>query len=137
MKSENSCILWVMLIFIRIISNRLKNNSKGLRRKHRRYGSTLKRSIWKTLTLLTSKSSTMIRHRQSRHRLPFDRGTEMLAYIWAEDSAHHIGINGRLPWHLPNDLAYFKRQTSGHPMIMGKKRLTVFRSCFLVVCTSF
>lgn len=50
----------------------------------------------------------------------------MLAYIWAEDSAHHIGINGRLPWHLPNDLAYFKRQTSGHPMIMGKKTFDSF-----------
>ncbi len=50
----------------------------------------------------------------------------MLAYIWAEDSEHHIGINGRLPWHLPNDLAYFKRQTLGHPMIMGKKTFDSF-----------
>ena len=50
----------------------------------------------------------------------------MLAYIWAEDSEHHIGINGRLPWRLPNDLAYFKRQTLGHPMIMGKKTFDSF-----------
>ncbi|WP_334116151.1 dihydrofolate reductase [Ligilactobacillus sp.] len=50
----------------------------------------------------------------------------MLAYIWAEDSEHHIGINGGLPWHLPNDLAYFKRQTLGHPMIMGKRTFDSF-----------
>ncbi len=32
-----------------------------------------------------------------------------------------IGRAGRLPWHLPEDLAYFKRTTSGHPIVMGRK----------------
>lgn len=50
----------------------------------------------------------------------------MLAYIWAEDSERHIGINGGLPWHLPDDLAYFKRQTMGHSMIMGKRTFDSF-----------
>jgi len=31
-----------------------------------------------------------------------------------------IGDHGRLPWHLPADLAWFKSQTLGHPVIMGK-----------------
>lgn len=31
-----------------------------------------------------------------------------------------IGINNQLPWHLPADLAYFKAQTLGKPIIMGK-----------------
>ncbi len=32
-----------------------------------------------------------------------------------------IGIENRLPWHLPADLAHFKRLTMGKPIIMGRK----------------
>lgn len=32
-----------------------------------------------------------------------------------------IGRDGALPWHLPEDLAFFKRTTSGHPIVMGRK----------------
>lgn len=32
-----------------------------------------------------------------------------------------IGRAGKLPWHLPEDLAFFKRTTRGHPVVMGRK----------------
>lgn len=33
-----------------------------------------------------------------------------------------IGKNGKLPWdNLPKDMAYFKKITEGHPVIMGRK----------------
>ena len=32
-----------------------------------------------------------------------------------------IGRDNKLPWHLPSDLARFKRLTTGHPVIMGRK----------------
>lgn len=32
-----------------------------------------------------------------------------------------IGVDGRLPWHIPADLARFKSLTMGKPMIMGRK----------------
>ena len=31
-----------------------------------------------------------------------------------------IGRSGRLPWHLPEDLAHFRRVTRGHAVIMGR-----------------
>ena len=32
-----------------------------------------------------------------------------------------IGKNNQLPWHLPNDLKYFKNLTWGMPILMGRK----------------
>jgi dihydrofolate reductase len=32
-----------------------------------------------------------------------------------------IGCDNRLPWHLPEDLQHFKRQTLGCPVLMGRK----------------
>jgi dihydrofolate reductase len=32
-----------------------------------------------------------------------------------------IGKNGGLPWHLPEDLKHFRRVTTGHAIIMGRK----------------
>jgi len=34
-----------------------------------------------------------------------------------------IGVNNQLPWHIPEDLAYFKQITTGCPIIMGRKTL--------------
>ena len=41
--------------------------------------------------------------------------------IWAQDKNGVIGVNGQLPWHIPEDLYNFKRLTSGHPIVMGRK----------------
>ncbi len=32
-----------------------------------------------------------------------------------------IGIDNKIPWHLPADLQRFKKITMGHPIIMGRK----------------
>ncbi len=32
-----------------------------------------------------------------------------------------IGHTNGMPWHLPSDLAFFKRLTMGHPIVMGRK----------------
>ncbi|MPQ57420.1 dihydrofolate reductase [Duganella sp. FT27W] len=44
-----------------------------------------------------------------------------LTIIVATDQQRGIGINNTLPWKLPEDLAHFKRLTTGHPIIMGRK----------------
>ncbi|MFC3959979.1 dihydrofolate reductase [Halovivax cerinus] len=31
-----------------------------------------------------------------------------------------IGVDGGMPWHIPEDMAHFKRETTGHPVIMGR-----------------
>ena len=44
-----------------------------------------------------------------------------LSIIVAIDRQRGIGVRNQLPWHLPEDLAHFKRLTTGHPIIMGRK----------------
>ena len=44
-----------------------------------------------------------------------------LHLIFARAANGVIGHNNTLPWHLPEDLAHFKRLTLGCPVIMGRK----------------
>ena len=44
-----------------------------------------------------------------------------LHLIYARARNGVIGANNTLPWHLPEDLAHFKRTTLGQPVIMGRK----------------
>ncbi|MES2757682.1 MAG: dihydrofolate reductase [Pseudomonadota bacterium] len=44
-----------------------------------------------------------------------------LTLVVAIDAQRGIGVNNELPWRLPEDLAHFKRVTTGHPIIMGRK----------------
>jgi dihydrofolate reductase len=44
-----------------------------------------------------------------------------LGLIYARARNGVIGKDGGLPWHLPEDLAHFKRLTLGCPVIMGRK----------------
>ena len=45
----------------------------------------------------------------------------LLSIICAMDKNRLIGNNNQLPWHLPADLALFKKNTLGKPIIMGRK----------------
>ena len=44
-----------------------------------------------------------------------------LHLIYARARNGVIGHQGQMPWHLPEDLAHFKRTTLGAPVIMGRK----------------
>ncbi len=45
----------------------------------------------------------------------------MLSLIVAMDRAGAIGRDNALPWHLPADLAWFRRHTLGKPVLMGRR----------------
>ncbi len=45
----------------------------------------------------------------------------MISIIAALAENRVIGVNNTLPWRLPNDLKHFRRLTTGHAIIMGRK----------------
>jgi len=47
--------------------------------------------------------------------------TTSLSIISGMDRNRLIGTNNALPWHLPADMAFFKRTTMGKPVLMGGK----------------
>lgn len=44
-----------------------------------------------------------------------------LRAIWAQTAGGVIGRDGGMPWHLPEDLAHFKRATLGATVVMGRR----------------
>ena len=44
-----------------------------------------------------------------------------LIIIAALSENNVIGLDNKLPWAIPEDLAYFKQVTRGYPIIMGRK----------------
>lgn len=41
--------------------------------------------------------------------------------IYARAANGVIGANGSMPWHLPEDMVHFRRQTQGAPVVMGRR----------------
>lgn len=45
----------------------------------------------------------------------------MISFILAMDRNRLIGAGNKLPWHMPGEMAYFRRVTTGHIVLMGRK----------------
>ena len=52
---------------------------------------------------------------------------QKIALIAAVAPGNIIGYQNEIPWHLPRDLKFFKKMTSGHPIIMGRKTFESLR----------
>ena len=50
----------------------------------------------------------------------------MISFHLARADNGVIGIDGRLPWHIPADLKRFKAQTLGRAMVMGRRTFDSF-----------
>lgn len=50
----------------------------------------------------------------------------MMTFVLARADNGVIGVDGRLPWRLPEDLKRFKALTMGTPMLMGRKTFESF-----------
>lgn len=45
----------------------------------------------------------------------------LISFVVAAANNNAIGKDGKIPWHLPNDLKFFKNVTWGMPVLMGRK----------------
>ncbi|GMK38758.1 dihydrofolate reductase [Paenibacillus sp. CCS19] len=50
-----------------------------------------------------------------------------ITMIWAMDRNRGIGIENRIPWRLPADMAFFKASTTGKTVVMGRKTFQSFK----------
>jgi dihydrofolate reductase len=50
-----------------------------------------------------------------------EHGAIVLSLLVAAGENNVIGKDNKLPWHLPDDLKYFKNQTWGMPILMGRR----------------
>lgn len=44
-----------------------------------------------------------------------------ITMIWAMDEQRLIGKDNGMPWHLPNDMKFFRENTKGKTVVMGRK----------------
>jgi dihydrofolate reductase len=51
-----------------------------------------------------------------------------ITLIAAMDRRRTLGHDGKLPWHLPDDLAHFKARTLGKTLIMGRKTFATLKA---------
>jgi dihydrofolate reductase len=49
-----------------------------------------------------------------------------LILIAAAGEGNELGLKSELPWHLPDDFMHFKKSTTGHAMLMGRKTFETF-----------
>ena len=49
-----------------------------------------------------------------------DEGPPAVGMVWAQAHGGVIGARGGMPWHLPEDLAHFRRLTTGATVVMGR-----------------
>ena len=45
----------------------------------------------------------------------------MISLLVAHDVQRVIGKDNQMPWHIPEELAYFKKMTMGKAIVMGRK----------------
>ena len=56
--------------------------------------------------------------------------TGTVGAIWAQTADGVIGRAGAMPWSLPEDMAFFRSTTTGHPVIMGRRTWESFPERF-------
>ncbi|TCN52679.1 dihydrofolate reductase [Rhodococcus sp. SMB37] len=46
--------------------------------------------------------------------------SDHVTLIWAQAHGAVIGRDGAIPWHVPEDMAFFRKATMGRPVVMGR-----------------
>ena len=62
--------------------------------------------------------------------IPIDMFATQIHLIFACANQGVIGLDNKLPWHLPEDLAHFKKITTGQTVLMGRKTWDSLPSAF-------
>lgn len=53
-----------------------------------------------------------------------------IGMVWAQSLDGVIGLDGDMPWHVPEDLKHFKQVTTGEVLVMGRKTWSSFPEKF-------
>src|SRR5699024_6077107 len=105
------------------MSIRPVNNSLGNRTRTPSYGSDASPKICLATNWKISKSLTTNTTPRSQLQLP---SNTYIGLVWAQSLDGVIGLDGDMPWHVPEDLKHFKDITMGEVLVMGRKTWSSF-----------
>ncbi len=61
----------------------------------------------------------------------------MIRLIWAMTKNRVIGLNNRIPWHIKEDLVYYKNKTKGQTVLMGENTYYSLKSYYKDKCLPY
>jgi len=67
------------------------------------------------------KQGVLPKEKKERKSIFFTKKKQTITIIVAVGNNNALGKDNKLLWHLPNDLKRFKKLTTGHDIIMGRK----------------
>lgn len=89
--------------------NRTRTHSYGLPENHKIYSVT----NGKISNFLTTNTTP-----PSQQKSP---SKQQIGMVWAQSLDGVIGLDGAMPWHVPEDLQHFKHVTLNHVLVMGRR----------------
>lgn len=114
--------VWFIILILHFIKTFITNKFFGQDWERKQTENLLKKHDKKVLQLEKKLQKQGILPKEIKERKSFfSKKKQIITIIAAVGNQNVLGKDNKLLWHLPNDLKHFKKLTTGHDIIMGRK----------------